>query len=99
MRISRFHFIFGAAFVLAFALLHWLLVIRSSPLYSYLLYHEELRNLWIRIHTGPFLIAIILSGNVHQPSSVIYFAAAASQWFIAGFLLSFVFTGFRVRRP
>src|SRR6185369_15455146 len=46
MRISRFHFLFGAAFVLVFAVVHWLLVFESSPIYSYLLQHVEPGNFW-----------------------------------------------------
>jgi len=97
MRRLRFHFIFGGAFVFAFFVGSWLLTAESSPLYSYLLYHVEPLNLWMRIHTGPYVVGMILSGNVHQASPVGYLAAAALQWFIAGFLLSFVFTGFRLR--
>ena len=98
MKRLRFHFIFGGVFVFAFFVGSWLFTAESSPLYSYLLYHVEPRNLWTRIHTGPYIIGMILSGNVRQASPVGYLAAAAVQWFIAGFLLSFVFTGFRVRR-
>lgn len=98
MRRLRFHHLFGSAFVFAFFAGSWLLMAESSPFYSYLLYHGEPRNLWSRIHTGPYIVGLLLSGNVHQASPVGYLAAAAVQWFIVGFLLSFVFTGFRVRR-
>ena len=97
MRRLRFHFILGGAFVFAFFVGSWLFTAESSPLYSYLLYHVEPRNLWTRIHSGPYVVGMILSGNVHQASPFGYFPAGALQWFIAGVLLSFVFTGFRLR--
>jgi len=98
MRISRFHFLFGAAFVLVFAVVHWLLVFESSPIYSYLLQHVEPGNFWRRIHTGPYIVAMLMSGNVHQPGPGVFLGAAAAQWFTFGFLLSLAFTGLRLRR-
>ena len=99
MRISRFQFAFGAAFVLVFALLYWLLIFESSPLYSYLLNHVEPRNFWMRLHTLPSTVAVLLSGNFHQPSPVGFLVAAAAQWFIVGFLLSLVLTRSRRSAP
>lgn len=98
MRRLRFHLIFGCVFAFAFFVCNWVFTADSSPLNSYLLYHVEPRNLWTLIHTGAYIVGMLLSGNVHQASPVGYFAAATVQWFVVGFLLSFVFTGFRVRR-
>ena len=98
MRRLRFHFIFGLGGILAFGICSWLIRGESSPLHEYFLWHVELPNFYSRLHSGPYFVGMLLSGNVHQPSSFGFIAAAAFQWFIAAFLLSFVFTGFRVRR-
>ncbi len=97
MRKLRFHFIFGAAAVLAFIVCSWLVIGESSPFHDHFLHNVALPNLWRRLHTGAYIVGMILSGNVHQPSAFGLFGAAILQWFIIGFLLSFVFSGFRVR--
>ena len=90
MRISRFYFIFNVVFVFLFALLDWLLMFESSPLHSCFLNHVDLPNIWRRIHTGPYIIGMIVSGNFHQASAAGYLVAAALQWLVVGFLRSLV---------
>ena len=97
MRRLRFHFIFGLAAILVFGVCSWLVRGESSPLHDYFLWHGEWPNLYSRLHIMPYIVGMLVSGNVHQPSSIAFIAAAAVQWFFAGFLLSFVFTGFRGR--
>lgn len=94
----QFHFLFSALFVLAFGVISWLVMSESSPFREYFLWHVELPNLLRWFHLGPAIIGIMLSGNVHQPSTLGFFTAAVLQWFMVGFLLSFVLTGFKARR-
>lgn len=98
MRGRRFHYAFGAVLVVGFAVCTWLVTGESSPLRDYFLWHVELPNLYRRLHIGPYIVGTLLSGNAHQPSSVAFLGAAAVQWFAVGFLLSFVFNGFRLGR-
>ena len=96
MRDHKFEFFFGVAAALLFALCDWLLRAESSPLYHYFLYNVDLPNLWGTVNLAPIIAGFILSGNVHQPSEVGYFGAAVLQWFIVGFLISFVLRGIAV---
>lgn len=94
----RFHLLTGLAFVILFVTTSWLITGRSSPCHEYFLWHVELPNLYRRLHTGPYVAGMLISGNVHQPSSVGFFAAAALQWFVMGFLLSFICKRFNPTR-
>ena len=97
MRTFRIHFVFGAAVVLVFACLDWLLMWESSPLQHYFLFHVELPNLWRKLHTIPYIAGMVASGNVHQASAVGYYAVAAIQWNTLGLILAVLFTKFRAR--
>ena len=92
MRRFRIHFASGAVWVLIFACLDWLLMWESSPLRNYFLFHVELPNLWRKLHTIPYIVGMIVSGNVHQASAVGYYAAATAQWFTIGWMLAVLFT-------
>lgn len=89
MRKFKLHLLFGAVVVLLFLLCGWLVTAESSPLSDYFLYNIALPNLWRRLNLAPAFVGLILSGNVHQPSPVGYFAGAIVQWFIVGFVASF----------
>ena len=65
----------------------------SSPLHEYFLWHVDIPNLFRQLHTGPYIVGMLVSRNAHQPSPIGFLAAAAVQWFVVGFLLSFIFTG------
>lgn len=98
MRISRLHCSVGVLFVLGFFLMDWLVVGESSPLNAYLLNHVSVPNFWRTLHMMPYIAGMVLSRNVHQPNPVGYLAAAAVQWFIIGFLVSFFIQGMREDR-
>src|SRR3954469_19984111 len=91
----RFHCVFGLAFVALFGVSTWLVSAESSPLHHYFLWHVEIPNLYSKLNIGPIFVGVVLSGNVHQASPIGFVAAAALQWFMIGFLLSFAFHGFR----
>ncbi|SRR6266571_67481 len=97
MRNHKFELFFSVATVLFFILCDWLLRAESSPLQHYLLYNVDLRNLWALVNLGPVIAGLMLSGNVHQPSEVGYFLAATTQWFIVGYVISWVLHGVAVR--
>ena len=99
MRRLRSHSIVGLAFAFLFGVSNWFVTGDSSPLHEYFLWHGGLPNLFSRVHIGPYIVGMVVSGNVHQPSPVGFLAAAALQWFVVGFLLSSFFTGFSVKRP
>ena len=88
-----FNLQFAAVATLICAAVNWLVMAETSPLHDYFLWHTSIPNLLRTLHTVPFIAALLVSGNVHQPSPVVYFAAAAVQWFLGGFVLSLLFTG------
>jgi hypothetical protein len=93
----RFKLQFAAAATLIWAAVNWLVMAESSPLHEHFLWHTRIPNLLRTLHTVPFMVALLASGNVHQPSPVVYFATAAVQWFLGGFMMSVLFTGFPQR--
>ena len=94
----RFHCLCGLVAVLLFGGCQWLCTSEASPMHDYLLWHPGIRNFFLRVNWGPLILSMVLSGDVHQPSAVGFFAAAAVQWFTVGFLLSLVFSGSGARR-
>ncbi len=89
----HFNFLFAAVTTLFCAVVSWFVMAEPSPFHVYFLWHGGLPNLFRTLHTVPLIAAYVASGNVHQPSPFVYFAAVAVQWFLAGFAFSFVFTG------
>ena len=64
----------------------------SSPLHTYFLWHVTIPNLFRSLHTVPLIVAMLASGNVHQASPFTFWAVAAAQWFLIGFVVSLAFT-------
>jgi hypothetical protein len=98
IRKFRFHLAFAAGCIVLSVILNWFILSESSPLRSYFLYHVGIPNLWSRLHIIPYITGMIVSGNIDRPDWTVSFITACLQWFVVGFLLSFVFTGFRVRQ-
>ena len=97
IRKFRFHFLFAAGTVIAFGVSSWLIMTDSSPFHDYFLWHVAIPNIYSRLHQVAYIAGMILSGNVHQPNAIGFYVAAVLQWFLVGFALSFLFTGFKVR--
>ena len=74
-----------AAIVLA---IWWLVLGEASPLRDYLIH--SVGNLLVKANMPAVVVAILASGNVHQPSQVAFFIAMFVQWFLIGWLVSWV---------
>lgn len=81
------YFLAGAILLACFVLGEWVFASSNPTFHHHFLYHPEVPNLWRTLNTLPYIVGMITSGNVHQPSSIGYYAAAAVQWFILGVVL------------
>ena len=78
----RGRLIFAGAFAAVALALNWLIQGETSPFYEYFVWHVGLPNLWARLNTIPYIIALVLR------SELVYWAALAAQWFLVGLLFS-----------
>jgi hypothetical protein len=70
------------------ALVGWLLNSDSSPLYQYFLYHVAWPNRLRLLNLPAFLVAALLSGNVHAPDDWAMLVGFLVQWLPIGYLLA-----------
>jgi hypothetical protein len=91
IRRFRFNAIFAIAFVLICGVMNWLMTSERSPIYWYLLEHFSLINVWTVIHFIPRFLSVVASGNVHGENEIAYYAVAAVQWLVTGFVASLLF--------
>src|SRR5215472_520282 len=94
MRNHRFILLFAACFGVAVTLLAWLLNSPDSPLQTS---SSVVKTAVGLIHLIPFILASIISGNVHGGSDAAYFIFVWAQWFIVGFVLALLFRILRGR--
>jgi hypothetical protein len=92
VRRRRFNLLFAVGAVLLCARASWLIVSDTSPYRGYFLWHVDIPNRFYALHTIPLLVGFLVSGNVHQPSPVGFWCAAAVMWFVIGYVVSFVFS-------
>ena len=72
----------AAALALLMAGAWWPLHSEHSPFYWYFLDRPALPNLYIILNMVPYIVATIISGNVHGGDLAVFLAAAFVQWFI-----------------
>lgn len=71
-------------------LVSWLLLDESSPLDQYFLWHVEVPNFWRLLNAVPFIAGSMISGSHAGPDFPVFIALLLIQWFIVGFVISFV---------
>ena len=83
---QRFAFatMFGGAICLAF----WLFTSQTSPLHDWVIWHPGPKNFLAQVSLPAILLGVLVSGNVHQPSSLATYIAMWAQWGILGYLVS-----------
>lgn len=81
MRGRKSKWIVAGSFAAAALLVNWLTESESSPLYHYFIWHVGFPNLWARINTIPYVVAIVFQ------SGLVYLLALAAQWALVGLLL------------
>jgi len=85
-RIWKFGTFFGAGVTVVV----WLTVSEHSPLHQYLLWHPEIANAVVAPNIAAVIIGALASGNVHQPSELVTYAAIFIQWTLLGTLVSWL---------
>ena len=75
-------------FAAAGLLFSWLILADSSPLHSYFLWHTALPNLWGVTVFIPYVLAALLVGNPHSPSTFAVVLFTIIQWCVVGAILS-----------
>ena len=84
------------------ALLVWLIESPDSPLESFFTEYSSLQSQLAFFHIIPFIVATIVSGNIHGSSpsgDFAYWTMVAVQWSLPGFVLALLFKRPTVRRP
>jgi hypothetical protein len=79
---NRSRVIFAGVFAGIALILGWLIQGETSPFYQYFIRHAALPNFWARLHTIPYIIALVFH------SELVYQAAFVAQWFLIGLLFS-----------
>jgi len=79
-----FAFTLGAAFTIAFWLLHG----DGSPLHEFAIWNPTIGNVLLFLSFPAFVVGVVASGNVHQPSEVVFYAAIFIQWAALGYALA-----------
>jgi hypothetical protein len=77
---------FAIGLALCACLVSWLIVGETSPLSVYFLEHVELPNLWMTLHTLPYLVLVIFRPMLL--GDVVLYALVFLQWFLIGYLLA-----------
>jgi hypothetical protein len=77
---------FGVGLCLVF----WLLESPSSPIHDWAIWHTEPGNLLAQLSMPAILAGVLVSGNVHQPSSMAAYFAMWAQWSLLGYGASFL---------
>ena len=88
---TRFRLTFSAATVVAACVSGWLLTSDDSPFADYFLFHVFLPNVWRALNVMPFILGMLVSGNLHAETTagvVVMVAAFVAQWAAVGFVLS-----------
>lgn len=86
--------VFSVLLALGAVLITWLVQDESSPFADYFLWHPGLRNFWAILNAVPYIAAEILTDE----SIVLFTVLQFIQWFVVGFVLSFLFSIFFRRR-
>jgi hypothetical protein len=81
---AAFALTLGAAFTIGF----WLLHSQASPLYDYAIWNPTIGNVMITLSIPAYLVGVLASGNVHDPSEVMIYVALFIQWAALGYLLA-----------
>ena len=71
-------------------LLGWLVGADSSPFRQYFLYHVTWPNRFMALNLPAFMIAALLSGNVHAPADWAMWVGFLAQWLPVGLVLSLI---------
>jgi hypothetical protein len=79
---ERRRLIFAGTFAGVALVVSWLIQGQTSPFYKYFIWHVDLPNLWVKLHTIPYIIALIFR------SELVYWVMFVAQWFIIGLLFS-----------
>ncbi len=89
--------IFRTGFFLAtFALaLSWFLLADGSPAHEWLLVHPLASNLAMAANLPAYLVATLVSGNVHAPGTTLVMGAMAVQWILVGLLAAWGYARLR----
>ena len=90
-KIFRTGFCFAA---LALAL-SWLLLAESSPAHDWILVHPLASNLAMAANLPAYLVAALVSGNVHAPGTALVNSAMAVQWILVGQLFAWGYSRLR----
>ena len=92
---SWFHLAFAIGCIFIFAALQFLLWKFNLFVFHHLRF---LDGLWYQFNLVPHLFSEMQSNDASGIKSLVFWSAAVIEWFIWGIILSFVFTGFRIRR-
>jgi hypothetical protein len=71
-------------------LIGWAVGSDSSPFHHYFLYHVTWPNRLMALNLPAFMIAALLSGNVHAPADWALWVGFLVQWLPIGLVLSLV---------
>lgn len=86
MSVRRKRLIFAAVMTVVIVTGFWLIQSEDSPLRHYFLYHTAAMGCVSIVNVVPLIVAFVAGGNVHQPSEIAFFIAAAAQWFALSYL-------------
>jgi hypothetical protein len=85
---TKFRLVFSGIVALGALIVNWLVLGDSSPFHEYFLWHSDLPDFWAAMNIVPAIGSVIVAGNPHSNSEIIYGLLLVIQWFIVGFLLS-----------
>jgi hypothetical protein len=74
------------AFAVLVAAAFWLLHGEASPLYNYAIWNPTIGNILSYLCLPAVAFGGVLSGNVHQPSTVGSYIGILLQWFFVAYL-------------
>lgn len=90
MSVGMKRLIFSGVFFAAMLGFFWLVAGEASPFHHYFLYHVDLPNIWMGLNFPAFIVATLVSGNVHNPSDWVFWPSFTIQWLAIGFLISLI---------
>ena len=97
--------VFGAATAIVAIGFDWVLLATTSPFYRDFLNSVWLPNLWLRLNIVATIARLfanhVIAGNMYAGTRagwVAYLIALGAQWFVIGFLVSFVIKILAARR-
>jgi hypothetical protein len=97
MRVVRSHLLSGIVVLSCWVICTWVVTGKHSPLNNYFLWHVAIPNRYREVHMVAYMVAMLASGNFHQPSQLAFYTMAGTQWFAVGFAVSYVFSWFKIR--